>query len=44
MKDLYDQIVGRIDQLILRVKAINLSKELRTKFITIITIDVHGRD
>ena len=44
MKDLHELILFRIDQLILRVKAINLTKDLRNKFITIITVDVHGRD
>jgi hypothetical protein len=44
MKDLYTLIIDRIDQLILRVKAVNLTKLLRNKFITIITVDVHGRD
>ncbi len=44
MKDLYSLIISRIDQLILRVKAVNLTKLLRNKFITVITVDVHGRD
>jgi hypothetical protein len=44
MKDLLSLINDRISQLILRVKAINLTKLLRNKFITVITVDVHGRD
>lgn len=44
MKDLYALIIERIDQLIIRVQAVKLTKELRIKFITIITVDVHGRD
>jgi len=38
-----DSVKGRIEQLIVRVRG-QLSPDLRTKVITIITIDVHSRD
>ncbi len=44
MKDCYEGIVKRISQLIKKVRDPNLTKELRNKIITIITIDVHSRD
>ena len=43
MKDYYNVTVSRILSLIERVRT-DLSMELRIKIITIITIDVHGRD
>lgn len=44
MKDCYEGIVKRINQLIFKVRDPNLTKEIRNKIITIITIDVHSRD
>lgn len=44
MKDNYNKIVDRINKLIDRTLDLTLSLELRTKIITIITVDVHGRD
>ena len=44
MKDCYAGIKKRIDLLIKKVRNPNLTKELRNKIITIITIDVHSRD
>ena len=43
MREHYLQIVGRIKDLINCVRR-PLSSDLRVKVITIITIDVHGRD
>jgi dynein heavy chain len=43
MKDYYNVTVARILALIERVRT-DLTPELRIKIITIITIDVHGRD
>ena len=43
MKDYYNVTVSRILALIERVRT-DLTPELRIKIITIITIDVHGRD
>ena len=43
MKDYLKIIEDRIQKLIARVRG-KLDKNLRTKIITIITIDVHGRD
>ena len=44
MKDCYEGIVKRINLLINKVRNPNLTKEIRNKIITIITIDVHSRD
>lgn len=44
MKDCYEGIKKRINLLIKKVSNPNLSKEMRNKIITIITIDVHSRD
>jgi len=44
MKDCYENIVKRINLLIKKVRNPNLTKEIRNKIITIITIDVHSRD
>lgn len=44
MKDNYIKIIDRINKLIDRTLDLTLSNELRTKIITIITVDVHGRD
>ncbi|GJM17625.1 MAG: hypothetical protein DHS20C13_29520 [Thermodesulfobacteriota bacterium] len=44
MKDCYSGIKKRIALLIKKVRNPNLTKELRNKIITIITIDVHSRD
>ena len=44
MKDCYSGIKKRIGLLIKKVRNPNLTKELRNKIITIITIDVHSRD
>ncbi|CAG9311235.1 unnamed protein product [Blepharisma stoltei] len=44
MKDFYKVCSERIYKLIDRVVQPGISKDLRTKIITIITIDVHGRD
>ena len=44
LKDYYNLSVKRINHLIDRVRDEVLSKDLRTKIITIITIDVHARD
>jgi dynein heavy chain len=43
MKDYYNVCLERINQLILRVRGV-LPKITRQKFITVITVDVHGRD
>ena len=43
LKDIEAVILQRINQLIVRVRG-ELPKGLRTKIITIITVDVHGRD
>ena len=43
MKSYYDLSVSRINDLINRVRT-DLTGEQRVKIITIITIDVHGRD
>ena len=43
MKEHLAQIVGRIKDLINCVRK-QLTKDLRVKIITIITVDVHGRD
>lgn len=43
MKEYFLIIVARINHLISRVRT-DLSKDLRNKIITIITIDVHERD
>jgi hypothetical protein len=44
MKENLDLIKKRISALISRVRDLSLSMELRVKIITIITVDVHGRD
>jgi dynein heavy chain len=44
MKDSFQIILKRLYALIERVRDINLSKNLRIKIITIITIDVYERD
>ena len=44
MKDCYEAIKKRINLLIKKVRNPNLTKEIRNKIITIITIDVHSRD
>ena len=44
MKDNFNKIVDRINKLIDRTLDLTLTLELRTKIITIITVDVHGRD
>lgn len=44
MKDYFKASNDKINKLIDRVIDPNISKDLRTKIITIITIDVHGRD
>jgi dynein heavy chain, axonemal len=44
MKENLDLIRKRISALISRVRDLTLSLELRVKIITIITVDVHGRD
>ena len=44
MKDCFEGIKKRINLLISKVRNPNLSKEVRNKIITIITIDVHSRD
>lgn len=44
MKDCFEGIKKRINLLISKVRSPTLSKELRDKIITIITIDVHSRD
>jgi hypothetical protein len=43
MKEYYNVTVTRINALIERVRH-DMSGELRVKIITIITVDVHGRD
>jgi len=43
MKEYYNVTVVRINALIERVRS-NLSREIRDKIITIITVDVHERD
>ena len=43
LKDIEAVILKRINQLIVRVRG-DLPQGLRTKIITIITVDVHGRD
>lgn len=42
MKDCFEGIKRRIGLLISKVRSPTLTKELRDKIITIITIDVHG--
>lgn len=44
MKEYYEENVRRINKLIDRVKGETLTRDLRVKIITIITVDVHGRD
>lgn len=44
MKDCFEGIKRRINLLISKVRNPSLSKEIRNKIITIITIDVHSRD
>jgi dynein heavy chain, axonemal len=44
MKDNFNKIVERINKLIDRTLDLTLTLELRTKIITIIAFDVHGRD
>ncbi len=44
MKDCFEGIKKRITLLIDKVRHPGLSKEIRNKIITIITIDVHSRD
>lgn len=44
MRDCYEGIKKRINLLIEKVRSPDLTKELRNKIITIITIDVHSRD
>jgi dynein heavy chain len=44
MKDCFEGIKKRIGLLISKVRSPTLTKELRDKIITIITIDVHSRD
>jgi hypothetical protein len=44
MKENLDLIKKRISALIARVRDVSLPMELRVKIITIITVDVHGRD
>jgi dynein heavy chain len=44
MKENLELIRKRIDKLIERVRDLTLTLELRVKIITIITVDVHGRD
>lgn len=44
MKDCYEGVKKRINLLIAKVRNPNLTREMRNKIITIITIDVHSRD
>jgi len=44
MKDYFQVILKRLNDLIIRVRDASLSKDLRNKIITIITIDVYERD
>ena len=44
MKENLERIRRRIKKLIERVRDVDLQMELRVKIITIITVDVHGRD
>ncbi|MCQ2815633.1 MAG: AAA family ATPase [archaeon] len=44
LKEFYELSVKRIEHLIDRVRDEPLTKDLRAKIITVITVDVHGRD
>lgn len=44
MKNCLENIKKRINLLIKKVRNVGLTKEIRNKIITIITIDVHSRD